>query len=195
MFSLICVGINGWVNNRKAGELRRHRAHYDVIIMIPMFCCALFCCIDAISLSIFFDITLLQCHWVTLAVSNNKMLTANIFHRTYRVYMIIALGIFSPVSRQSLVSADVGFWSTVSSVLKDYVNYVNKHISISHFRPSVISNNDLMNGSPWTNQNCEFQEKQNVLYQQNIFQHLNTVFHSIHMSGTPLAIRDNTMTS
>ena len=25
--------INGWVNNRDAGDLRRHRAHYDVIIM------------------------------------------------------------------------------------------------------------------------------------------------------------------
>ena len=34
MFSLICVWINGWVNNREAGDLRRNRAHYDVIVMI-----------------------------------------------------------------------------------------------------------------------------------------------------------------
>ena len=33
MFSLIWAWINGWVNNREAGDLRRHRAHYDVIIM------------------------------------------------------------------------------------------------------------------------------------------------------------------
>ena len=33
MFSLICAGINGWVNNREAGNLRRHRAHYDVMVM------------------------------------------------------------------------------------------------------------------------------------------------------------------
>ena len=33
MFSLICVWINGWVNNREAGDLRRHRTHYDVIVM------------------------------------------------------------------------------------------------------------------------------------------------------------------
>ena len=33
MFSLICVWINGWVHNRKAGDLRRHRGHYDVIVM------------------------------------------------------------------------------------------------------------------------------------------------------------------
>ena len=30
MFSLICAWINGWVNKREAGDLRRHRAHYDV---------------------------------------------------------------------------------------------------------------------------------------------------------------------
>ena len=33
MFSLICVWINNWVNNREAGDLRRYRAHYDVIAM------------------------------------------------------------------------------------------------------------------------------------------------------------------
>ena len=34
MFSLICVWINGWVNNHKAGDLRRYRAHYDVTVML-----------------------------------------------------------------------------------------------------------------------------------------------------------------
>ena len=33
MFSLTCVWINGWVNNREAGDLRRHRVHYDVALM------------------------------------------------------------------------------------------------------------------------------------------------------------------
>ena len=33
MFSLICVWINGWVNNLEAGDLRRYRSHYDVIVM------------------------------------------------------------------------------------------------------------------------------------------------------------------
>ena len=32
--SLICARINDWVNNRKAGDLRRHRAHNDVIVMM-----------------------------------------------------------------------------------------------------------------------------------------------------------------
>ena len=34
IFSLICAWINDWVNNREAGDLRRHRAHHDVIVMI-----------------------------------------------------------------------------------------------------------------------------------------------------------------
>ena len=34
MFSLICVWINGWANNREAGDLRRYRAHYYVIVML-----------------------------------------------------------------------------------------------------------------------------------------------------------------
>ena len=33
IFSLICTLINVWVNNGEAGDLRRHRAHYDVIVM------------------------------------------------------------------------------------------------------------------------------------------------------------------
>ena len=33
MLSLICAWINRWVNNREAGDLRRHRAHCDVIVM------------------------------------------------------------------------------------------------------------------------------------------------------------------
>ena len=34
MFSLNCIWINSWINNREAGDLRRDRAHYDVIVMI-----------------------------------------------------------------------------------------------------------------------------------------------------------------
>ena len=33
MFSLIRVWINDWVNNHEAGDLRRHRGHYDVNLM------------------------------------------------------------------------------------------------------------------------------------------------------------------
>ena len=33
MLSLICVWINGWVNNGEAGDLRRYRGHYVVTVM------------------------------------------------------------------------------------------------------------------------------------------------------------------
>ena len=38
--------INGWVNNREAGNLRRHRAHYDVIVLMHV--CP---CYDAITVN------------------------------------------------------------------------------------------------------------------------------------------------
>ena len=34
MFYLIYVWINGWVNKRDAGDLRHHRGHYDVNVMV-----------------------------------------------------------------------------------------------------------------------------------------------------------------
>ena len=38
MFSLICAWENLWVNIRDAGDLRRHRAYYDITVMdIPSF--------------------------------------------------------------------------------------------------------------------------------------------------------------
>ena len=44
-----CVWINDWVNNREAGDLRRYRAHYDVIAMLAPDgltnnCCAINIC-------------------------------------------------------------------------------------------------------------------------------------------------------
>ena len=34
MFSFTWVSTNGWTNNRRAGDLRRHRAHYDVTVTV-----------------------------------------------------------------------------------------------------------------------------------------------------------------
>ena len=41
MFSLICAWTNSWVNNRDAGDLRRHRTHYDVIVITSA--CIIWC--------------------------------------------------------------------------------------------------------------------------------------------------------
>ena len=34
IFSLICAWINGWINNREAGDFRRQQAQYDVTVMV-----------------------------------------------------------------------------------------------------------------------------------------------------------------
>ena len=38
MFSLICAWIKVWLNSGESGDLRRHRAHYDVNVMIVEKC-------------------------------------------------------------------------------------------------------------------------------------------------------------
>ena len=38
MFTLICARINGWVNTRETGDLRRYLPHYDVIVMVTAAC-------------------------------------------------------------------------------------------------------------------------------------------------------------
>ena len=37
MFSFICAWINGWANNREAGDWRRHQAHHDVNVILRNF--------------------------------------------------------------------------------------------------------------------------------------------------------------
>ena len=39
---IICVWTNGWANNRDAGDLTCHRTHYDVTVMVFVFCCVWF---------------------------------------------------------------------------------------------------------------------------------------------------------
>ena len=51
LFSFICAWTNGWVNNRDAGDSRRHRAQYGVTVMWH---CSLYC----------FGTSALQTKWV-----------------------------------------------------------------------------------------------------------------------------------
>ena len=43
VFSLICARINSWVNNREAGDFRRHRSHYDVSVIVTNFASHFMC--------------------------------------------------------------------------------------------------------------------------------------------------------
>ena len=60
MFSLICARINGWVNNREAGDLRCHRGHYDVTVMV-WFNLLKLCCYSSISGDICKEFLFLLC--------------------------------------------------------------------------------------------------------------------------------------
>ena len=61
MFPLICVWINDWVNNREAGDLRRHRGHYDVTVTRRIITCT-----ARIQM---FELTF----WIILTFNNMKM--------------------------------------------------------------------------------------------------------------------------
>ena len=52
MFSLICTRIKGWINNVKAGDLRRYRTHYDAIVMQATYllCDNSYCCVTSVLL-------------------------------------------------------------------------------------------------------------------------------------------------
>ena len=63
--SLICALISGWVNNREAGDLRRHRAHYELIVMCTPVKATIFSCMD---------LTLRWCHNEHDGVSNYRRL-------------------------------------------------------------------------------------------------------------------------
>ena len=39
MLSLNCAWINGWANNREAGDLRCHHTHYDVTVVVEFIHC------------------------------------------------------------------------------------------------------------------------------------------------------------
>ena len=56
MFSLICDGTNGRVSNGNAGDLRRHRTHYDVTVMI---------CVLRVRYANRADSRLASCQWET----------------------------------------------------------------------------------------------------------------------------------
>ena len=86
IFSLICVRINGWVNNRDAGDLRRHHSHYDVTVMIV-------CIITFIRITIFlltssnFEFNKAYFYWF-LAILSTKLMPRHLadFSEVLRIY-------------------------------------------------------------------------------------------------------------
>ena len=124
-----CFGVffdlqNGWVNNRDAGDLRRRRAHYDVIVMF----------LANFSLASFYNLRLSRllscnissrciCAWIILCEDNISL-----------VNTLLGLESYSPVPSEGLSAWDVYFW--VSSVLTHspthsllFTHHVHTHFS------------------------------------------------------------------
>ena len=76
MFSLICAWINGWVNTREAGDLRRHRTHCDVTVMMSDTCVILVIMFD-------FHLTKLQLSRKCSLCCNRKFET---FYLCFEIY-------------------------------------------------------------------------------------------------------------
>ena len=60
MFSLICARRKGWLNNRDAGDLRRHCDHYDVTVRKYA---RVFCCVCFVGVVSWYIIFLSICTW------------------------------------------------------------------------------------------------------------------------------------
>ena len=79
MFSLICVWINGWVNNRQAGDLRWYCAHYDVTVMNYQFLQGYFTGTNKSK-------CLPQCQWRSIAKMGFKgcWFDISLYHRDFK---------------------------------------------------------------------------------------------------------------
>ena len=83
MLSLICVWINGWVNNREARDLRRHRAHYDVTVVL-----------HRVALRTLVDASLIQWRHVSAKmyqITGNSIAYSTACSRPQRTYLSSAL--------------------------------------------------------------------------------------------------------
>ena len=74
MFSLICAWISGWVNKREPGDLRRHRAHYSVIVMKCKVSWGIFVDLGRLTRSAWPRVVHVICHhWITQRNEINEM--------------------------------------------------------------------------------------------------------------------------
>ena len=109
-FSLICAWIHGWVNNGEASDLRRHRAHYDVIVMHVKHCQRL--------ISFRFPYFLATMHLWSPCVLE-----------TPEIYPLVS---DRPLSKFILVAINCGF-QLIESLNKIWIrNYGNQHEKYYH---------------------------------------------------------------
>ena len=110
MFSLIYASIYGWVNNREAGDLRRHRAHYDVTTMFDIWfpvplCLPVIC----------------STHLLTKPNYSNDWRVPVTCHNNLILYIIpriltVKWRIYTPVNND-IIGSDDGLWSDLPQAI------------------------------------------------------------------------------
>ena len=120
MFSLICFWINDWVNNLEAGDLRRYRLHYDVIVMSSQKwlkgCLCHFFMNHAISILLLITL-LIVCHASTGQINDFQIcFFFFFFSNSWAMFHLLGLGYSSLAYEQELTVQKGGFsllWKTV----------------------------------------------------------------------------------
>ena len=155
MFSLICVWINGWVNNRKAGDLRRYRIHHDVIVM-PWWCLDFILCHHVITymyhliesmwyhrLFIWLDSFWIGC--ILTAYCKIKYLNRVLFvhiNSAHKRWILCDLTHWGRVkhmcvSKISIIVSDNGLWTQS--------HYLNQCLNIVNWTPGRLNFREILN--------------------------------------------------
>ena len=118
MFSLMCVWINGWVNTRQAGDLRRYRGHYDVIIMrMPCSLCGS-----------------LHISWIIFICGTNTTLGETMYRGSLPGQWIKGQG---QTGRSNFCVRGGGILVDHRSTISSFIKKNMLHISSDQFRPSI----------------------------------------------------------
>ena len=155
MFSLIYAWVNGWVNYRKSGDLRRPHSHYDVTVMNPS--------IWTFRLCFQLLLGILQLGWITVYLSDpltrGYMTASAIYVMTSQVKYLFGLRIdkeFSGPLKLYYVSRPT---SGISS-LKRKCYHFEKKTKFSSYR--VVSDENFVIMTPFLFHLCKLGELQTL---------------------------------
>ena len=132
VFSLICVWINGWVNNREAGDLRRRRAHYDVTVM---FCAA--GCISPFLLVLQVRLYF-QCQVLCSRIHFDLMCC--LFFALTRIYHVqtVCTKIYSYINCSCMFSNNTSAWNFLGWFVVCDLTWAKKYHSDQSINPSMV---------------------------------------------------------
>ena len=147
MFSLICAWINGWVNNHEAGNWRRYRAHYDVIVMISNFWCKTF---DVSMLAVPYDALFnspsiyfwynpgLICEWI---VNLPHSLISFVLCRYFRVTFVSNTGLWMCACSRVALNYRSRVWMCSVQLVKSNLGKINLIWSCFTVHPNIVEIN------------------------------------------------------